>query len=482
MDAKLKELQEKKNAASIAIKELGNRQDKWTAEDRTQWDAVNKEYDDTAAALTARNEELKGAAAVQARLKEIEDRQKEVNGDKGGGFDGDKRRELDPERAVSRELERRATAFQGWALAQAGMELRKEHQETCRDFNFNPSSTKEILLGPDGSLHRAIGGSDNCDLPIGTARRQYGEPTWSAGGRQTQREVRVGLDVATSGAGLETIPEGFMNMLEKKTLAYGSVRQVAKVVQTATGNSLPWPVVDDTGNVAAILAEATTIGTSVDPTFSAITMVAYKLSSKPVFVSAEILQDSAFNLASELAELMGVRFGRGENVYFTTGSGSQPQGLITQAGTGKTSAAATAFTGDELIDLVHSLDPSYRALPSTGFMMKDDVVAYVRKFKDANGQYLWQPGMQAGVPDRIYGYPVIVNQQMTGLTSGVPVTATKHVLFGAFEKYLVRDAGGTRMYHLTERYRDVDQDCFVAFKRIDGRCLNTAAFKVLLQA
>jgi HK97 family phage major capsid protein len=482
MDAKLKELQEKKNAAATAIKELGDRQANWTAEDRGQWDTLNAEYDATAAALTARDAELKNAEAVQKRLKEIEDANRQANGDKGGGFDADKRRELDAERTAQRECERRAVAFQGWALAQSGMELRKEHQETCRAFDFNPVSTKAILLGPDGSLHRAIDGTDNCDLPIGTARRRYGEAAWSSGDRQMQREVRVGLDVGTAGAGQETIPTGFMNMLEKKTLAYGSVRQVAKVIQTATGNSLPWPVVDDTGNVAAILAEATTIGTSVDPTFSAVTMVSYKLSSKPVFVSAEILQDSAFNLASELAELMGVRFGRGENVYFTTGTGSQPQGLITQAGTGKTTVAATAFTADELIDLVHSLDPSYRALPSTGFMMKDDVVAYIRKFKDANGAAMWQPGMQLGIPDRIYGYPVIVNQQMTGLTSSLPVSATKHVLFGAFEKYLVRDAGGVRMYHLTERYRDLDQDCFVAFKRVDGRCLNTAAFKVLLQA
>jgi HK97 family phage major capsid protein len=481
MDSKLKELQEKKNAAATAIKELGDRQANWTAEDRGQWDTLNAEYDATAAALTARDAELKNAEAVQSRLKEIEDNQRAVNGDKGGGFDADRRRELDPEHIASRAFATRANALQAWALCRTGAEIREEHREACRELGIDPRSTKDIVIGPDGTLHRASGG-ESCDLPSGTPLRRYGEPAWLSGGRQMQREIRAGLDVGTAGAGQETIPTGFMAMLEKKTLAYGSVRQVAKVIQTATGNSMPWPVVDDTSNVAAILAEATTIGTSVDPTFSAITFVSYKLSSKPVFVSAEIIQDSAFNLASELAELMGIRFGRGENVYFTTGTGSQPQGLITQAGTGVTSAAATAFTADELIALVHSLDPSYRALPSTGFMMKDDVVSYVRKFKDANGQYLWQPGMAVGVPDRLYGYPVIVNQQMTGLTSSLPVSATKHVLFGAFEKYVIRDAGGVRMYHLTERYRDVDQDCFVAFKRVDGRCLNTAAFKVLLQA
>lgn len=462
MDARLKELQEQKNAKAAVIKELAGRQANWTAEDKTAWDVVNKEYDDTAAALTARADELKSAEAVQARLKQIEDEQRAISGDRRVGPDEERRREADPERRAERREQVRALGFQAWCLAQSRMDLSDSHREACKELGFNPA-TKEIDLG-------------------GTFKR-YGDPAWLCGGVQQQREFRAGLDVATSGAGLETIPEGFMNALEKKTLAYGSVRQVARVVPTASGNSMPWPVVTDTSNVAAILAEATTIGTSVDPTFSAITLLAYKLSSKPVFVSNEILQDSAFNLAAELAAMIGERFGRGENVYFTTGTNSsQPQGVVVAAGTGVTSAAAAAFTADELIALVHSLDPSYRALPSTGFMMKDDVISYVRKFKDANGQYLWQPGMVAGVPDRIYGYPVIANQQMTGLTSGVPVTATKHVLFGAFEKYLVRDAGSTRMYHLTERYRDVDQDCFVAFKRIDGRALNADAFKVLLQA
>lgn len=461
--SKLKELQDQKNSKAVAIKELASRQDKWTAEDRAAWDVVNKEYNETGEAIKAEQESLASAAAVQARLKQIEDESRASNNDKGGGFDAEKRRELDPEIRSARRERSKELALQAWCMTQSRMSLRDEHREACRELGFDPS-TKEIELGDP-------------------TERRYGPPAFLCGGVQPQREVRVGLDVATSGAAKETIPQGFHAELEQKTLAYGAVRQVCRVIGTPTGNSMPWPVVDDTGNVAAILAEATTISTSVDPTFSAITFLAYKLSSKPVFCSNEILQDSAFNLGSYLAEAIGVRFGRGENVYFTTGTNSsQPQGIVTAAGTGVTSAAAAAFTADELIMLVHSLDPSYRALPSTGFMMKDDVLSYVRKFKDANGQYLWQPGMQTGVPDRIYGYPVTINQQMTGLTSNVPVTATKHVLFSAHEKYVVRDCGSVRMYHLTERYRDVDQDCFIAFKRIDGRTLNAAAHKVLLQA
>jgi HK97 family phage major capsid protein len=474
MDAKLKELQEQKNAKAVAIKELAGRQDAWTAEDRTAWDAVNKEYDDTAAALKARDEELKSSAAVQARLAEIEGQQKATY---KPTVDGEQRRAAEPEQIVYRAHEVRALGMQAWALAHSGMEISDEHRAACRELNFSPNA-KDILLAPDGSLQRS---GHEADLPRGTALKRYGDPVWSCGGNQMQREVRVGLDVATSGAAKETIPQGFMAELERKTLAYGSVRNVARVVNTPTGNSMPWPVVDDTSNVAVILNEATTIGTSVDPTFSAITFVAYKLSSKPVFASSEILQDSAFNLASVLADLIGERFGRGENVYFTTGTGTI-LGVVSEAGTGVTSAVATVITADEVLGLIHSLDPSYRALPSTGFMCHDTMILYLRKMKDANGQFLWQPGMQAAVPDRVAGYPIIVNQQMEPLVTNLPVTAKKHLLFGAFEKYVIRDAGGVRMYHLTERYRDVDQDAFVAFKRVDGRALNTAALKVLLQA
>lgn len=475
----LKELQERRNKLATDIKAHADKQKEWTAEDRAKWDTLNAEYDTAVSEQNAELEKQRSAEAVQTRLKAIEDASRAERGDRRLGVDDEQRREDNPEQRDWRDRERRATAIQSWALSQSRLELREEHKTVCREMSFNPN-IRELVLAPDGSIVQT--GHDT-DIPVGTHRRYYGDPAWSCGGVQRQREFRAGLDVATSGAGKETIPQGFMAELDKKLLAYGSVRQVARVVNTASGNSMPWPTVDDTGNVAAILAEATTIGTSVDPTFSSITLLAYKLSSKPVFVSNEILQDSAFNLATELAEMIGIRFGRGENVYFTTGTNSsQPQGIVTAAGTGVTSASATAITADEIINLTHSLDPAYRALPSTGFMLHDTAISYIRKLKDSQGQYLWQPGMVLGVPDRTYGFPVSVNQQVEPLVSNLPVTAKKHVLFGAFEKYIIRDAGGVRMYHLVERYRDVDQDCFVAFKRIDGRALNTSALKVLLQA
>jgi HK97 family phage major capsid protein len=479
--ATIKDMREARAAKWAAAKEINDRAgDNFSSEHQAAWDAVNGEIDALGAQIEAEEARLNSAAAREARLAQIDQATKASLGGGRVGIDERSRQEAEPERIVFRADERRALAMQSWALSQSKMELRKEHLDACREVGFSPSQ-KHIVLDRSNRAHAPIG--SDCDLPAGAPQRRYGDAAWSCGGIQRQRESRVGMDVATSGAGKETIPAGFMSMLDTKTLHYGNVRQVATVIGTATGNSLPWPNMDDTGNEAAILAEATTIGTSVDPTFAAITLLAYKLSSKPVFVSAEILQDSAFNLEIVLAEAIGTRFGRGETTYFTTGTNnSQPQGIVTAAGTGVTSAAPAAFTADEVIDLTESLDPTYQALASCGFMFHQTALRYMRKFKDANGQYLWQPGMINGVPDRLYNHPYSVNNKMEPLVNGVPVTAKKHLLFGAMEKYIIRDAGGVRLYHLTERYRDLDQDCFVAFKRIDGRALNTSALKVLLQS
>src|SRR5690606_39002505 len=109
---------------------------------------------------------------------------------------------------------------------------------------------------------------------------------------------------------------------------------------------------------------------------------AFKYSSKPVLVSAELLQDSAFDLNQILADMLGERLGRILNEHFTTGTGTgQPNGIVTAAATGVTGgvSATPAITGDNLIDLVHSVDPAYRT--GARFMMADSTIALVRKLK-----------------------------------------------------------------------------------------------------
>lgn len=459
----LQQLQEKRNQLAAQVKDLAKDSEKWTAEQRAQWEQVNKDYDAVVAEQKTEKERQESAAAIRARLEAIEKQDRESTNDKGIGLDSDERRRRDPERKLeeSRRHDIRAVALQGFLRAGQDKPLTDEHRAAFKQLGIVNPNSKEI------------------DIPIADLR--YGPPSWVSNGglSQAPREVRAGLDITNAGAGQETIPEGFMPELERRMLAYDGMRQVARVIKTAGGNNLPWPTVNDTGNTGALLAEATTISTTVDPTFAAVTLGAYKFSSKLILISAELLEDSAFNLAEEIVSMLAERHGRIMGTYDTMGTGSsQPQGAAYAATAGVVAASTTAFTADELIDLVHSVDVAYRSSGNCGFAMHDTVVKYVRKFKDGNGQYLWQPGLQAGVADRLLGYPVTVNNNMDSAFT----TGKKLVLFGDFSKFIIRDAGSIRFYRMDELYRGTDQTGFVGFRRMDSKILQPVAFKRLTLA
>jgi len=286
--------------------------------------------------------------------------------------------------------------------------------------------------------------------------------------RAWQHEFRVGLDTLTSTAGKETIPQGFVYALEQALLASGGVRLNATVIRTDAGNALPYPTMNDTSNKGQILAEATTIGASVDPAFAQLVLNAFKYSSKPILMSYELTQDSAFDLGALVGEWLGTRIARIQNDHFTTGAGTTlPKGLTVAAVVGKAAASMTTFTSDEVIDLIHSVDPAYR--PNASFMFHDTVLATIRKLKESTtNAYIWQPGLQSGVPDRLLGYRYTINQSM----SATFTTGQKLMLFGDLSKYLIRDVSSIRLVRLGERYADLDQIAFIAFMRSDGNLLD----------
>lgn len=197
-------------------------------------------------------------------------------------------------------------------------------------------------------------------------------------------------------------------------------------------------------------------------------------------VPFELLQDSAFDLPSFIARKLGERIGRKQATDFTTGDGSsKPNGIVTASTAGKTAASATAIISDELIDLEHSVDPSYR--PGAGWMFHDNILAAIRKLKESTtNAYIWQPGLQTGIPERILSYPFFINQKMA---SSIAASA-KTILFGRLDKYNIRDVAEVRLVRMNERYADTDQVGFVAFLRSDGDLVDagTNPIKHLVQA
>ncbi len=285
--------------------------------------------------------------------------------------------------------------------------------------------------------------------------------------------------VGTTTAGGYFVPAEFRDTLIERQIFQGSVRSVATVISTDSGASLPWPTVDDTANVGAILAENTQV-TEQDVTIGQASLDVYMYTSKLVRVSLQLINDSAIDVDDLLGRLLAMRIARIQNQHFTTGTGTaQPEGIQTNATSGVTlpTGNTTAITYDGLVDLIHSVDPAYRT-SNSAFMMRDAGLATIRKLKDTTGQPLWQPSLQAGQPDNILSYPVITNPDMPAAAASV-----KSVLFGDFRAgYVIRDVTAVQALRLEERYADFLQVAFLLFQRSGARPQDANAYRALTQS
>lgn len=284
---------------------------------------------------------------------------------------------------------------------------------------------------------------------------------------------RRALGVGTTTAGGYTVPPAFRAQMIETAKSFGGMLQVAEVITTDDGANLQWPTNDDTANVGAILAENTQV-TEQDVTLGTNALDAYMYTSKLVRTSLQLIQDSAFDVDSWLARKLGERIGRILNQHFTTGTGTaQPDGIVTGAAVGKAGATGqtTTVTYDDLVDLVHSIDPAYRG--NARFMASDAAVKAVRKLKDSQSRPLWEPSVQTGTPDSLLGYGLVINQDVPA-----PAASAKSILFGDYrEAYVVRLVTGVNLLRLNERYADFLQVGFLAFQRADGTLQNGAAVR-----
>ncbi|HUS96825.1 MAG TPA: phage major capsid protein [Hyphomicrobiaceae bacterium] len=285
----------------------------------------------------------------------------------------------------------------------------------------------------------------------------------------------------TNSAGGYTVPVELANFIDQAMAAYGPMynEDICTTLNTSTGATFNIPTVNDT----AVTAVAHTEGTALtddggkDVTFGQAQLGAYAFDTEWVKWSYELAQDSIFNMEPILGSLLGERLGRIANSKLTTGSGSSDvQGIVTGSSLGKTAAAVAAITADEILDLLHSVDPAYRSSPKAAFMLNDSTLAAIRKLKDGDGNYLWQMGnYQVGVPGSILGYRYYVNQAMPSLATGQKV-----MIFGDFSKFYVRKVGAPVVTVVRERFWP---DLGIAgLIRFDGVLANSAAVKHLITA
>lgn len=290
--------------------------------------------------------------------------------------------------------------------------------------------------------------------------------------------LRNTMSTTTNSEGGYTVPTEVAKQVIDSLKAYGGMRLVSEVFATTGFGDLNYPTSDGTSEVGEIIAQNTT-ATAADPSFGVVTITAYKFSSKIVAVPFELIQDSAIDVEAFVQGRLRTRLGRITNQYFTTGSGtSQPRGVVTGAGSGKVGTTGQTLTVifDDLVDLVHSVDPAYRQLDNCRFMMNDSSLKVVRKLKDTAGRPIFLPGydgLAGAMPDSLLGYPVAINQDVAVMAANA-----KSILFGDFSFYKIRDVMSVQMFRFDDSaYIKLGQIGYLAWMRSGGNLVDAGAVK-----
>ncbi|MEK9524647.1 phage major capsid protein [Streptomyces venezuelae] len=278
------------------------------------------------------------------------------------------------------------------------------------------------------------------------------------------------LSKLTAAAGANTVPISFYNRLVAHMIETSGVLAAGPtVLRTATGEQMQIPKTTAHSSSASIVAEAGTLSAN-EPTFGQVSLDAYKYGFL-LQVSHELANDTAVDLLGYLAMQAGRALGNGFGVHLVTGDGSsKPNGVLTASTLGKTGAASVAGApgGDDLIDMFYSVIAPYRQSGSCSWLMRDATVAAVRKLKDTTGQYLWQPGLQAGSPDTILGKPVRTDPNVPAVALGA-----KSILFGDFSTYFVRQVESLRFERSDDFAFNTDLITYRAILRGDGDQVDT---------
>lgn len=266
------------------------------------------------------------------------------------------------------------------------------------------------------------------------------------------------------------VPTDFENQILQELEEENIVRRLAKVIRTQHERKIP---VATGHSVAQWTAENAAYQES-NPTFGQKQIDAYKLTDL-CRVSTELLQDSAFNIEEYIRKEFARAFGIAEEEAFCVGTGTnQPTGIFTANGgtVGVTTTSGTAITVDEVISLVYALKSPYRR--NAKFLMNDATVSILRKLKDQNGAYLWQPSVQAGEPDRLLGYEIYTSPYVPTVAAG-----SLAIAFGDFKNYWIGDRMGRTVQRLNELYATNGQIGYVATERVDGKVILPEAIQLL---
>ena len=260
------------------------------------------------------------------------------------------------------------------------------------------------------------------------------------------------------------VPEEYDHRLIDTLSEENIMRRLATTIMTSGEHKI---------NIAATKPAASWIEeggalTFGDATFSQILLDAHKL-HVAIKVTEELLYDNAFNLEGYILDQFGKALANAEEDAFLNGDGTgKPLGLFAATGGGTVAGTlSAAIKSDDMLDLVYALKRPYRK--NASFILNDKTLSSLRKLKDNNGAYIWQPSYQAGEPDRILGYAV-------NTSAYAPEDA---IAFGDYKYYNIGDRGTRSFSELRELFAGNGMIGYVAKERVDGKLILPEAVQIL---
>ena len=275
-------------------------------------------------------------------------------------------------------------------------------------------------------------------------------------------ERRSATPMSTS-ADAELVPQGFYDQIQEILRYTGPAFQpgLYTVLNTASGNDIKVP--RQTAFSAATATAEGAVFTVSNPTGESFTLKAQKVGVL-LKTSREIIEDSGIDLVSYIARQAGEAVGYKVNDLLAVGTGTVvPNGIFVASALGVTGGTAVsgAFTADNLIDLLHSVDSAVAARPATALQMNRATLGAVRKLKDGDGRYLFEYGA-AGEP-RILGERIVENP----FAPAVALEA-KSVIYGDMSSYHVRQVGGIEVARSDDFAFDTDEVVWRVSMRVWG--------------
>lgn len=348
-----------------------------------------------------------------------------------------------------------------------GKEIERLERQAAIDAELSKATSTPLTGKPGAKMGK--------DEKAGRASDEYKGSFWNAMRVKVPApSVLNALQEGTDSEGGYLVPDEFERTLVEALEEENVFRTLAHVIKTSSGDR-KIPVVATKGSASWIDEEG--VYQDSDDAFSQVSIGAYKLGTM-IKVSEELLADSVFDLEAYISKEFARRIGAREEESFFTGDGTgKPLGILANTGgaeVGVTAASATAITADEVIDLFYSLKAPYRK--NAVWVLNDATVKQIRKLKDGNGQYLWQPSLVAGTPDTILGRPVKTSAFMPVAAAGA-----KTIAFGDFKYYWIADRQGRTFKKLSELYAANGQVGFMGTQRVDGKLVLPEAIKVLQQ-